>query len=245
MSFHYLGTPYSRFKGGLDAAFRMASEATAKLIRARVPVFSPIVHSHPVAQMGGLDPLDWQLWLAEAEPFIRAACGLLIYKAPGWRRSFGIAQEVKAFRAMKKPVRAITPASINDAGVHAVLRYAAIESHANARDEDVGYGTKEPTLERASRLDARRSASATSETMDVTAGETALHSPVAQSEERNPPESVLPSGGVEVAGSSPAGSASFNHEVIEAAATNARPAEEFEIPAFLRRQPASAEAAQP
>src|SRR4051812_40121800 len=221
MSYFYLATPYSKYEGGLEAAFRMAAETCAKLIRAGVPVFSPIAHTHPIAKMGGIDPLDHGIWLPVDDPMMRAACGLLVYKAPGWRRSFGIAQEIKAFRAMKKPVRAITAASINDAGVQAVLRYAA--------------------------------------------GLSEQHSPVAQLGERDPSAA---SDGVEVAGSSPAGAAL--HPVIECVrcggmhfanvdclplaraeieqgAASAVPLTDdaFEIPAFLRREKAPAEAAQP
>ena len=223
MSFHYLATPYSKFEGGnLDAACRMACSVSADLIRAQVPVFSPIAHTHAIAKLGGIDPLDHGIWLPADEPMMRAACGLLIYKAPGWRRSFGIAQEVKAFRAMGKPVRAINATSINDPGVLAVLRYAAT----------IPEPTTGGTVSRTESADERfQSAARASRSTGVGSG--SPHSPVAQPEERDPSSTR---DGVEAAGSSPAGAA-ISSQVIEEAVANALPLtdEALELPAFLRR----------
>ena len=54
--FWYLATPYVKFPGGLAAAFVAACEQYALLIRAGVPAFCPIAHSHGAAVHGGIDP---------------------------------------------------------------------------------------------------------------------------------------------------------------------------------------------
>lgn len=48
----YLATPYSKFEGGLEAAFRAAAEVAAKLVRQGESVYSPICHTHPIAIYG-------------------------------------------------------------------------------------------------------------------------------------------------------------------------------------------------
>jgi hypothetical protein len=108
MSFWYLATPYSKFVSGIGDAFELACKSASLLVRAGVPVFSPIAHSHPIALYGFLDPLDHAVWLPADDPFMRAACGLLVVKAQGWDESFGIGEEVKAFAAMGKPVRHVS-----------------------------------------------------------------------------------------------------------------------------------------
>ena len=45
--FWYLASPYSKYPEGTQAAFEMACWQAGLLIRAGVPVFSPIAHSHP------------------------------------------------------------------------------------------------------------------------------------------------------------------------------------------------------
>lgn len=51
------------------------------LIRAGVPVFSPIVHSHPVADVCGIDPLSHEIWLPAEAPMRYAAKGVIELRA--------------------------------------------------------------------------------------------------------------------------------------------------------------------
>lgn len=103
-TFWYVATPYSKYEGGLEAAFIMASQVTARLVKAGVPVFCPIAHTHPVAVHGGLDPLDHGIWLPADRPFMDMACGLIMVRAPGWEQSYGMRVEREAFDAAGKPV---------------------------------------------------------------------------------------------------------------------------------------------
>jgi hypothetical protein len=106
---HYLASPYSRFAGGLDAAYRLACEQTALLIRAGVPVVSPIAATHGVALHGGIDALDHAFWLAADVPLMEACTGLIMLQAPGWALSEGMRIEREAFHAAGKPIIWMTP----------------------------------------------------------------------------------------------------------------------------------------
>ena len=114
MSFYYLATPYSKYADGIEAAFRAAAEQTALLIRAGVPVYSPIAHTHPVAIHGDIDPYDHTIWLKADRAFMDAACGLIICTLPGWRDSYGIEQERQTFEKAGKPIYLMEPGIVPD-----------------------------------------------------------------------------------------------------------------------------------
>ena len=109
VAYWYLATPYSKYPGGIEAAFILACRAAADLIRAGVRVYSPIVHTHPIAIHGGIDPYDHKIWLPAATPFLKAATGLLVLRAESWEQSYGIAEEIKAFDHADKPILYMDP----------------------------------------------------------------------------------------------------------------------------------------
>lgn len=112
MTFWYLATPYSKYPGGLDEAFKLACRAAADLVRAGVKFYSPIAHTHPVAIHGGIDPYAHDIWLPADEPFMHAACGLIVLMADGWATSYGIGQEMRAFEAAGKPIYFMEPGTV-------------------------------------------------------------------------------------------------------------------------------------
>lgn len=109
MTYWYLATSYSKHPAGLDAAFRMAVHATGLLMRAGVPVYCPIAHSHPVATICEMDPKDHSIWLPVDQPLIDAAHGIIVLRDGNWEESFGIAHELECFRAAGKPVVFMDP----------------------------------------------------------------------------------------------------------------------------------------
>lgn len=109
MTFWYIATPYSKFPGGITAAFEGAAREAAALVKAGVPVYSPIAHTHPVALYGDIDPLDHDIWLPADAPFMEAAKGLIVCQMEGWEHSYGIGEEIKAFEAAGKPIVYMTP----------------------------------------------------------------------------------------------------------------------------------------
>lgn len=112
MSFFYLATPYSRFKGGIEAAYRAACEQQALLIRAGIPTFCPISHTHGAAIHGRIDPLDHKIWMPADEPFMHAARGLIFCMLPSWEISYGMNVELATFQGAGKPVVWMTPGEV-------------------------------------------------------------------------------------------------------------------------------------
>lgn len=112
MSFYYLATPYSRYPGGIEEAFREACKQTALLIQAGIPVFSPIAMTHSVAIVAGLDPLDHSIWMPADKPMMEAAKGLIICKMEGWEESKGVKEEQDFFLSLRKPVFYMEPGII-------------------------------------------------------------------------------------------------------------------------------------
>jgi hypothetical protein len=112
----YLGTPYSswgaRGPDGLYQAFVEASQVAARLLRAGVRVYSPIAHCHPISLYGGLDPLDYQIWLSFDEAMMAVAEAIAVAMMPGWSESKGIKHEVDYFTLAGKPVYFLDPASL-------------------------------------------------------------------------------------------------------------------------------------
>jgi len=103
-SFWYLATPYSKYPLGIDAAFQLAVAQRGLLVKAGVPVFSPIIHSHPVAVQCGIDPFDYNIWLPSEDPILRSASGIIMVRAEGWEYSFGMNHERIQFEDACKPV---------------------------------------------------------------------------------------------------------------------------------------------
>lgn len=114
MELWYLASPYSRYVGGTENAFREAAEATAALVRAGYKVFSPIVHSHVVAHAGRFDPLDCAMWLEQDEPFMKAAAGIVVLMLEGWQESVGVSHEIERFAQMDKPIVLMVPGEVPD-----------------------------------------------------------------------------------------------------------------------------------
>jgi hypothetical protein len=108
----YLATPYSKFPGGLEAAFDLACRQSAILIQARVPVFSPIAHTHPIAIIANMDPLDHTIWLPCDAPLMNAATGIIMLRAESWEQSYGMRVERETFEAAGKPVVWMDPDTV-------------------------------------------------------------------------------------------------------------------------------------
>jgi hypothetical protein len=102
-AFYYLATPYSRYRGGLDEAHRLACLAAAECFREGLLVFSPIAHTHSIAKFGGLGA-GYDTWGRYDEAMMRAADGLIVVKIEGWDESEGIAAEVKWCEENGKPI---------------------------------------------------------------------------------------------------------------------------------------------
>lgn len=100
----YLASPYTDCPLGRKKAFEVVAKKAAELAKAKVQVFCPIAHSHPMALHGDLEGGDFDFWMQFDDPFMRASVGLLIYMMPGWKDSRGVIAELEHFRKAGKPV---------------------------------------------------------------------------------------------------------------------------------------------
>jgi hypothetical protein len=112
VSLVYLATPYTRYPQGIRKAFEDASRLAGKLIDDGVNVFSPIVHSHPIAIFGRIDPLSHAIWTPRNEPFINASDTCLVGKFESWDKSDGITYEIDRFKTQRKKIYYIDPWSM-------------------------------------------------------------------------------------------------------------------------------------
>ncbi|GAN79828.1 hypothetical protein Aam_030_061 [Acidocella aminolytica 101 = DSM 11237] len=87
----------------------MALDATAKIMGMGYPVYSPIVHGHPVAARAGIHMTDHDFWMKVDAPMMESAKGIIVYMATGWEESRGMAHEIKEFVRMRKPILHIQP----------------------------------------------------------------------------------------------------------------------------------------
>lgn len=102
--FAYLATPYSKYPGGIEKAFREAARLTGLLLQRGICAYSPIAHTHPIAIYGKLDPYDHTIWLPFDEAMMDAAEHLIVAMMPSWETSTGIKHEIEYFTKAGKPV---------------------------------------------------------------------------------------------------------------------------------------------
>lgn len=116
-SYWYLGTAYSKYPGGRDAAYDVACHAAGRLLAQDIPIFCPITMCHgPAEAVGynsdtgvGLNPHTApegvpDPWAARLAPFVRNAMGMFVLEMQGWDESVGLAAEIEEFRAAGKPI---------------------------------------------------------------------------------------------------------------------------------------------
>ena len=103
-TFWYLATPYSKYPHGHEAAATLSAMLAARLLEARIPVFSPIAHSHPISKHTAAHSTDHDFWMNVDAPFMELASGLIVVTADSWKQSRGMAEEIKRFTAAGKPV---------------------------------------------------------------------------------------------------------------------------------------------
>ncbi len=105
----YLATPYTKYPGGIDEAFEKAAKVSAALIEAGLSVYSPIVHSHPIATYGEIDHHNLAIWLPFNEAMMKRSDALVVVKMFTWEGSVGIAHEIQYFSNNKKPILYFDP----------------------------------------------------------------------------------------------------------------------------------------
>jgi hypothetical protein len=102
--YYYLATVYTKHPQGQHVAWLQSCRWAAQFIKAGVPVFSPIAHSHYIALYGEIEPLNHDIWLSADRPLMDGAKGLIVVMSEGWEESYGIGEEIKTFTEAGKPV---------------------------------------------------------------------------------------------------------------------------------------------
>jgi hypothetical protein len=109
----YLASPYSS-KDPVIVANRVSATATAlaRLIEQGNLVFSPIIHSHPIADIVSFSALnheDGELsgWMAFDFAFIDKCDEVWVLQLEGWEQSRGVTAEIEYAERTGKPVRYI------------------------------------------------------------------------------------------------------------------------------------------
>src|SRR5271155_4291848 len=104
MPIAYLGSAFTDHPGGWGYAYKEIARIAAKLTRAGVHVFSPIINSWPQSQYGGISHTDLRIWYAVNETFMERCDTLIVARVEGWEKSKGLAGEIKYFERLGKPV---------------------------------------------------------------------------------------------------------------------------------------------
>ena len=100
----YLACPYTHPDRAIRLErFQAASRAAASLMAQGKHVFSPISHTHPIAEVGEL-PLGWDFWEGYDKAFLSIASEMIVLKVPGWESSKGVQAEIRIAQEMGLPV---------------------------------------------------------------------------------------------------------------------------------------------
>ena len=108
----YLASPYSHPDRAVrKARYLAAVQAAGKLMKERpgCAVFSPIAHSHMIAEMTDL-PGGFDFWQGQDMPFLDIwATRLAVLKLDGWQESRGVKAEIARAEARGLPVEYLEP----------------------------------------------------------------------------------------------------------------------------------------
>ena len=99
----YLAIPYTGTKEQMQERYTKAVKACAELMKHGLNVFSPIVHSHPIAQQLNNDT-DCVFWLRKDQWFLKRCDVIAVLALEGYEKSKGVEHEVSFFLEHGKPV---------------------------------------------------------------------------------------------------------------------------------------------
>ena len=107
----YLASPYSHPDPVVRQwRFDAACQATAAMIRDGRPVFSPVVHSHPLTRYGL--PVEWEFWERYDRAYMAACREFAILTLEGWKESKGVKAEIHIAAELRLPLYLIDPVKV-------------------------------------------------------------------------------------------------------------------------------------
>lgn len=103
----YLATPYNHQDPGVrEARFNTINHVAADLMKKGWHVFSPISHTHPIAEAGEL-PLGWEYWEKYDRLMLSMCDKLIVVTQIGWRESVGVQGEIAIAKELGLPIEYI------------------------------------------------------------------------------------------------------------------------------------------
>jgi hypothetical protein len=103
----YLASPYSQGNASANKRtrrFKAACKKAAELMYLGHNVYAPIAHSHPIEIYGQAEPAGHDFWLKQDFAVLERCTKLVVYKMPGWNKSFGIGKEIEFAEAHGIPI---------------------------------------------------------------------------------------------------------------------------------------------
>ena len=91
----YLATPYSHAQHEvMIERFNKVNKLAAKLMSEGTHIYSPISHTHPIAEAGSL-PKGWDFWEKYDRCILSVCSKIIVFKQEGWDISVGVQAEIK------------------------------------------------------------------------------------------------------------------------------------------------------
>ena len=100
----FMSSPYTLYEPDIGQAAADAARLAARLIETGLHIYSPIVHSHSIALLGHLDPMDIAIWYPLNETMLHRCDTLIVARLPTWEKSKGMAMEIRFFERKEKPI---------------------------------------------------------------------------------------------------------------------------------------------
>ena len=105
----YLACPYSHDDNSVrEHRFDIANRKAAELMSAGVMVFSPISHTHPIAEHGL--PKGWDFWERYDRLYLETCRAMIVLTADGWEESTGVQAEIDIISGLGRPIFYLDPA---------------------------------------------------------------------------------------------------------------------------------------
>ncbi len=109
----YLASPYSHEDPDVrEERFEAVCAVAGDLMAQNIVVFSPIAHTHPVAEHSDLDCLDADFWLKFDREFILRSDVLYVLMLDGWKESYGVNWEINFAKENNIPVGYLDPETL-------------------------------------------------------------------------------------------------------------------------------------
>lgn len=95
MNLAYLAVPYQHVdRSVMVERFNTVNCVAARLMAEGRYIFSPISHTHPIAECGDL-PRGWEYWHGYDRAMLSCCSTLIVLRLPGWDESIGVQAEIR------------------------------------------------------------------------------------------------------------------------------------------------------